>query len=190
MIASRPALLTLLAVCALAFGACSGDDDPRREASLTISVDTPTVVETADTPTNLPGPLTEFSIETFAVPAGSRPHDIAPASDGGVWYTAQRREALGYLDPETGATREIYLGAGSAPHGVIVGPDGDAWVTDGGLNAIVRVDAKTDALTVYPPARRPAQREPEHASLRWPRAHLVHWPERHLRRPRPVNRGD
>jgi len=89
-------------------------------------------------------------METFAVPAGTRPHDVAPADDGGVWYTAQRRGALGYLDPTTGETREIPLGAGSAPHGVIVGPEGDAWITDGGLNAIVRVDAETDELTTWP----------------------------------------
>jgi virginiamycin B lyase len=33
---------------------------------------------------------------------------------------------------------------------VIVGPDGAAWVTDSGLNAIVRVDPKTDKVSAYP----------------------------------------
>jgi virginiamycin B lyase len=81
---------------------------------------------------------------------------VAPAPDGGVWYTAQRRAALGWLDPDTGDVREIPLGEGSAPHGVIVGPNGDAWVTDGGLNAIVRVEAGTDELSVFPlPPERP-----------------------------------
>src|SRR3546814_12737819 len=42
------------------------------------------------------------------------------------------------------------LGEGSAPHGVIVGPDGAPWITDGGLNAIVRVDPQTHAVTRYP----------------------------------------
>jgi virginiamycin B lyase len=32
---------------------------------------------------------------------------------------------------------------------VIVGPDGAAWVTDGGLNAIVRVDADSLAVTTF-----------------------------------------
>ena len=89
-------------------------------------------------------------IDAFPVPVGSRPHDVAPAADGGVWYTAQGAGALGWLDPETGLTRQIDLGAGSRPHGVIVGPDGAAWVTDGGLNAIVRVDPTTSQLDVYP----------------------------------------
>ena len=66
-------------------------------------------------------------------------HDLAPASDGGVWFTAQRSGHLGWFDPKTGATELISLGSGSSPHGVIQGPDGAAWITDSGLGAIVRV---------------------------------------------------
>ena len=101
-------------------------------------------------PPPTPIPAEDLEIVSFPVPTGSRPHDDAPALDGGVWYTAQRAEALGYLDPETGETRHIPLGAGSAPHGVIVDDAGVAWVTDGGLNAIVSVDPADDAVTVYP----------------------------------------
>ena len=156
MIVSRPSLLALPLACGLIFMACGADDDSVREASPTAAADMPTVAEPTSTTSDGLDSLGEFSMEAFALPVGSRPHDVAPAADGGVWYTAQRREALGYLDPQTGATREIHLGAGSAPHGVIVGPEGDAWVTDGGLNAIVRVDAETDALTVYSlPSDRP-----------------------------------
>lgn len=89
-------------------------------------------------------------MQEYPVPAGLHPHDVAPAPDGTVWYTAQNGGALGRLDPATGDTHQILLGAGSAPHGVIVGPDGAAWVTDGGLNAIVRVDPDTEAVTVFP----------------------------------------
>ena len=91
-----------------------------------------------------------LKIKEYKVPKGSHPHDVAPAPDGTVWYTAQRQEALGRLDPETGKTKHIHLGDGSSPHGVIVGPDGNAWITDSGLNAIVRVDAVTMKVTVYP----------------------------------------
>jgi len=83
------------------------------------------------------------------VPAGSHPHDVAPAPDGTVWYTAQATGELGRLDPETGETDHIALGAGSAPHGVIVGPDGAPWITDGGLNAIVRVDPESERVRVF-----------------------------------------
>jgi virginiamycin B lyase len=101
--------------------------------------------------TNETGDASRLDIETFPVPAGDHPHDVAPAADGlRVWYTGQGAGVLGLLDPVTGAVERIPLGAGSAPHGVIVGPDGAAWVTDGGLNAIVRVDATTYAVAVYP----------------------------------------
>ena len=80
------------------------------------------------------------------MPPGSRPHDVAPASDGRVWYTAQGSGELGVLDPATGNTHHIPLGPGSAPHGVIVGPDGAPWITDGGLNAIVRVDPASERV--------------------------------------------
>jgi virginiamycin B lyase len=85
----------------------------------------------------------------YPVPEGARPHDVAPAPDGTVWYTAQRQGALGRLDPATGKVEQIPLGEESAPHGVIVGPDGAAWVTDGGLNAIVRVDPATKAVEAW-----------------------------------------
>lgn len=92
----------------------------------------------------------EYETEEYSVPAGSHPHDVAPAIDGGVWYTAQHAGALGHLDPITGRTRHIPLGPGSRPHGVIVAPDGAAWVTDSGLNALVRVDPKSDEVRVFP----------------------------------------
>ena len=91
----------------------------------------------------------ELEVEEFEVPDGSRPHDVAPAEDGGVWYAAQGSGELGYLDPSDGSTKEISLGAGSRPHGVIVGPDGAPWVTDGGLNAIVRVDPESEEVETF-----------------------------------------
>ena len=91
----------------------------------------------------------QYTIQEYPVPAGSHPHDVAPAPDGTVWYTAQYSAALGKLDPATGKTLHIRLGSGSAPHGVIVGPDGAPWITDGGLNAIVRVDPRTKDLRKY-----------------------------------------
>ncbi len=90
------------------------------------------------------------AIQEYPVPAGSHPHDVAPAPDGSVWYTAQAAGALGRLDPVTGQTHHIPLGPGSAPHGVIIGPDGAAWVTDSGLNAIVRVDPIREIVNRYP----------------------------------------
>jgi sugar lactone lactonase YvrE len=89
-------------------------------------------------------------VQAYDMADGSRPHDVAPADDGGVWFTGQRAGFLGHFDPSAQTVRQVPLGQGSAPHGVIVGPDGAAWVTDGGLNAIVRVDSTTDEVRSYP----------------------------------------
>lgn len=168
-----PRLPIFLAVAALLLAACSSDDPvPEDRATPSTTVEATATATATSTPSRAPtaastatstaSPTPEPrvpgtpSLEVYPVPAGSRPHDVAPAVDGGVWYTAQGGAALGWLDPDTGETVHIPLGAGSRPHGVIVGDDGDAWVTDGGLNAIVRVEDVTREVTVYPlPPERP-----------------------------------
>jgi virginiamycin B lyase len=74
----------------------------------------------------------KMEMRTFPVLAGAGAHDVYPAPDGAVWFTAQSAGKLGRLDPRTGKSDLIALGPGAAPHGVIVGPDGAAWVTEGG----------------------------------------------------------
>lgn len=100
-------------------------------------------------------PASGEDVRYFPVKQGSHPHDVAPAPDGTVWFTAQRDGSLGRLDPKSGKSIYVPLGTGSAPHGVIMGPDGAAWVTDSGLNAIVRVDPANLAVSVHvlPPGR-------------------------------------
>ena len=170
---TRPAGLLFAAL--LAIGTCNGEATPATATQP--SGDTGTTATTSSTSSTTPAstittttgatattiaddaqpiPAGELELVAYPVPAGSRPHDVAPAIDGGVWYTAQGSGELGWLDPATGTTRHIPLGVGSRPHGVIVDGAGAAWVTDGGLNAIVKVDPATDEVTVYAlPADRP-----------------------------------
>jgi virginiamycin B lyase len=152
----RPTALliaTVAAGCAAAPSPAATGVTPTPVASPPASA-SPSVTR-APSPSPTPGEPT-FEIATFPLPAGSGPHDVAPAADGGVWYTAQDSGELGWLDPESGEVREVALGPGSRPHGVIVGPDGAPWITDGGLNAIVRVDPSSQRVDVYPlPASAP-----------------------------------
>lgn len=98
-------------------------------------------------PTALPAPrLQSWPLFT---PRATGIHDLAPAPDGGVWFSAQRSGHLGWFDPRSGRSELIPLGPGSSPHGVIAGPDGAAWLTDGGQNAIVRVAWPSRALRVF-----------------------------------------
>lgn len=151
---SRPILFALVVIgCTTAPAATTTGGAPSSttsSAAATTTTAAPANTTTmAPTTTTLVDPAT-LSIESFPVPAGSRPHDVAPAVDGGVWYTAQNIGELGWLDPSSGEIRHIPLGAGSRPHGVIVDDSGTPWITDGGLNAIVSVDPATDDVTVYP----------------------------------------
>ena len=150
---------------AVILSACTSSAEPTIASATAATVATSLVPTTLSAASTAASPTTdttatpevEFEVATFPVPAGSRPHDVAPATDGGVWYTAQRRGALGWLDPVTGEARETPLGSNSAPHGVIVGPDGAPWITDGGLNAIVRVDPTSLAVQTFPlPAAAPS----------------------------------
>ena len=86
----------------------------------------------------------------LATPRRTGIHDVAPAPDGGVWFTAQRTGQLGWFDPKSARVELIPLGKGSSPHGVIQGPDKAAWITDSGLNAIVRVGWPDRALRSFP----------------------------------------
>jgi virginiamycin B lyase len=161
-----------LVVTVFVLTACAGDpttDQPVASSSAptaTSTTDSTTTSSTTSTTVDAPPTTTitlpeyrspdELSIESYPVRGGSRPHDVAPAADGGVWYTAQNLGELGWLDPETGETFHIPLGEGSRPHGVIVDDAGTPWITDGGLNAIVSVDPATSEVSVFPlPDNRP-----------------------------------
>ena len=157
----RRCLPALSMVVALACNGSSADTSTT-EASTTTAAPSTTTTAAAATSSTIPTTSTtsttvavtvapaELTLESFPVPGGSGPHDVAPAVDGGVWYTAQDSGELGWLDLATGETRHTDLGSGSAPHGVIVDDEGVAWITDGGLNAIVSVDPTGQEVTVYP----------------------------------------
>jgi len=145
--------LTFLLTLLLTAAACGPASSTQTAVPSPTSIETNATEPPASSPTPASPtetPAASFKIEEYPVPAGSHPHDVAPAPDGSVWYTAQATGKLGRLDPVTGEVTEIPLGDGSAPHGVIVGPDDAPYITDGGLNAIVRVDPVSHAVSVFP----------------------------------------
>src|SRR6266508_674647 len=122
-----PVMLVLILVLS---GCASGESPSTPEVPVTEPTGTltvqkaentrPATVQTQPPAAASPEPAA-WEIKEYPVPAGSHPHDVAPAADGSVWYTAQRSGELGRLDPKTGQTHHIPLGNGSAPHGVIIG---------------------------------------------------------------------
>src|SRR3954449_1365790 len=47
--------------------------------------------------------------QVYRLPKNAYPHDVAPAPDGKVWYSAQQIGALGILDPQSGQARLVTL---------------------------------------------------------------------------------
>ena len=60
---------------------------------------------TGASPTTVPKPTSALRLEAFTVPSGRGAHDVAPARNGGVWYTGQATGELGLLDPQSGEVR-------------------------------------------------------------------------------------
>lgn len=106
----------------------------------------PVAATPAHAQTISPANLASWPLNT---PRATGIHDLAPAPDGGVWFTAQRSGHLGYFAPKSGQTELIALGARSSPHGVIAGPDQAAWITDSGMQAIVRVGWPERSVRVF-----------------------------------------
>lgn len=89
------------------------------------------------------------------------PHDPAYyAGDGSVWYTGQRANVIGRLDPATGTFKEWPLPTPhSGPHGLVPDRDGNIWYTGNSVALIGKLDPKTGQITEYKMPD-PAARDP------------------------------
>src|SRR5262245_4755969 len=106
--------LTLFITTAALVMACGGGSAGPGSAAATATLETApskpaTPVVAPPTAATTPLPPSDLKIIEFPVPRGSAPHDVAPAADGRVWYTAQGAGALGVLDPATGEVVQVPL---------------------------------------------------------------------------------
>src|SRR5215471_744 len=74
---------------------------------------------------------TKVSFKEWNLPTlGSGPHDPLATPDGAIWYTGMFANALGRIDPKTGAIKEYPLKTPqSGPHGLTADKDGRIWFT-------------------------------------------------------------
>jgi virginiamycin B lyase len=92
----------------------------------------------------------EFSIREYRVPAGSHPHDIAPAPDGSVWYTAQHTGELGRLDPRTGRMDVFDAPGGRGPYGIASTPEGGIYYVSLAGSYMARIDTAKGTFRTFP----------------------------------------
>jgi virginiamycin B lyase len=84
------------------------------------------------------------------VPTDSFPHDPAVAPDGSVWYTGQRANTLGRLNPETNSITEYALPTpSSGPHGLVADAAGGIWYTGNTAQHVGRLDPSTGEVEEF-----------------------------------------
>jgi virginiamycin B lyase len=93
----------------------------------------------------------DASIREWELPAaGELPHDPAVGPDGALWYTAQKANRIGKLDPVSGKLTEYELPTpGSGPHGLAADRGGNIWYTGNYAALIGRLDPKSGRVTEY-----------------------------------------
>ena len=108
----------------------------------------------------IPGPVKVTFKDWIAPTLGSRPHDPLAASDGSLWWTGMYANALGRVDPKSGALKEYPLKTErSGPHGLVEDKAGNIWFTANQSRYMGKLDPKTGAVTEYP-LPEPAARGP------------------------------
>jgi streptogramin lyase len=91
----------------------------------------------------------------FAGPSGGK-DDPAVGLDGALCYTAQLANALGRLDPKSGAIKEFPLKTpDSGPHRLAIDKAGFVWFTANFKAYIGRIDPQTALVHPFGRRRRP-----------------------------------
>lgn len=91
------------------------------------------------------GKQREYPLAADAFPVG-----ILPSRDGGVYYTDVGRNAIGRLDPASGAvTEHILKRPGAWPFFLAETRDGKIWFTERYGNQIGRLDPRTGAIAEF-----------------------------------------
>jgi virginiamycin B lyase len=92
----------------------------------------------------------DVAIDEWVVPVGSFPHDPAVAPDGSIWYTGQRANTLGRLNPTTGSVTEYALPTPySGPHGLVADSAGNIWYTGNTARHVGRLDPTTGEVREF-----------------------------------------
>jgi virginiamycin B lyase len=98
-------------------------------------------------------------VDFAAATPNAHPHDPAFSADGAIWYTGQRANTLGRVDPASGQVREFKLPGQHGPHGLVADRDGNIWYTGNAAGLIGKLDPKTGQVTEYKMPD-PAARDP------------------------------
>jgi len=95
---------------------------------------------TFDNTVNRLNPVTG-TVESFPVPDGLSPRQIAIATDGQIWFTSRFvPQGVGRLDPASGVVTTFPTPSNPGPEGIAASPDGSIWFTQSTMGNIARID--------------------------------------------------
>jgi virginiamycin B lyase len=118
---------------------------------------------------------------SYQVPAGARlkkqvePYGMAIAGNGAVYFAERDAEAIGKLDPATGKIDELPAPLpNSIPRRMGSDWDGNIWLGLHEAGKLVKIDQKTDKMTVYTP---PTENAGVYAVTSDPKNHVIWFTE-------------
>ena len=81
------------------------------------------------------------TVDSFPVPDGLSPRQIAIATDGQIWFTSRfSPQGVGRLNPVTGVVTTFPTPSNPGPEGIAASPDGSIWFTQSTMGNIARID--------------------------------------------------
>ena len=85
----------------------------------------------------------------WALPAGAKPHGVAVAGDGTIFYAGFGDGTIGELDPRTGVVRQHRLtSTDSRPYSIALDRHGNVWVT-ARAGVVAMLDRPSGRITEY-----------------------------------------
>ena len=90
-------------------------------------------------------------IKEYALPTeNALPHDPAVGPDGSLWFTEQKANKIGRLNPATGRIDEFPLRTpSSGPHGLVVDKQGNVWFTANSKGYIGRLNPTSGEVSEH-----------------------------------------
>ena len=85
------------------------------------------------------------------LPAGTKPHGVAVASDGNVFFAGYGNGTIGELDPRTGAVRPHKTSdPAGGPYSIALDAQGNVWTTLRAAGKVAKLDRATGVVSEYP----------------------------------------
>lgn len=97
----------------------------------------------------------ESGMSAIALPPGSGPVGVTPATGGGVWYADITGGRIARVRADGTVDDPVFTDAGSRPHAVIADPAGGCWATLWGTGRLLHVDAGGGVEQIDLPGREP-----------------------------------